>query len=907
MPVAILSTKFYVPPARENAVARPYLVEKLRSGLGRQGCFTLISAPAGFGKTTLLSEFVSRLQQPTAWFSLDEGDNDPIQFWTYLITACRTILEEAGESALELLNSQQPLPDETVPTILINDLAADDRPIVLILDDYHSIHTPAIHTGLQFLLDHLPPNLHIILSTRIDPPWPLARYRARNRLIEIRAQDLRFSKEEAGEFLNRTMDLELSGDDVSALEERTEGWIAGLQLAALSMQGREDVSAFVKAFTGSHMYVAEYLVEEVLQRQPEDIRAFLLQTSILKRMNVGLCKAVTDCQDGQAILQYLHHTNTFLVSLDHEGNWFRYHHLFAELLQSRLKLDFPKDEVSALHLRAATWFEQNQFYVEAVQHAFASKNYEKAASFVDRYGQEMFFTEQYGILRNWLDALPSEHFQTHSRLEIYQLLIDLLQGTLDMYEQTLIEKENLIKALPPSPDNDRLRRRALVNLSLFYAFQNTTKSIQIAEEALAETPEADLHMLAYINSAFYRAYGMEGDIERSAAAYRESFRLAEITGQYEMISNTTKIRTFDLCQYGRLDEAVEYCQRIIEAGTRRRSKVFYPAGPCFVGLAGIHLERNDLEKAEEYLTIGLEICQQGAMYGLFTGHVQKTRLLQAKGEIEEALKELQLLEQTFQRREFTYMAQKVSLLLAAGDLTAASGLEPTLLRILGASHYAQQLPLIAAEAFKLCLARIYIAQDEIEKANQLLDEIQTTVEPDQRYGRLMEVYLLRALALHRCEAETVSQAAIACMEQALDLAIDPGFVMLFLEEGQALIPLLTAVVHHRSASERVKQYARKLLRAFAEIGKMPTAQPVEIADQLVEQLSPREMEVLLLIAAGDSNQEIAEKLVITVRTVKKHSSNIYGKLGVNGRIQAVIRARELGLLPTSFGGTGSNG
>jgi LuxR family maltose regulon positive regulatory protein len=898
MAVSVLTTKLYIPPARENAVARPHLIEKLRAGVGRSGSFTLVSGPAGFGKTTLLSEFISRLQLPAAWVSLDEGDNDPIQFWTYLIRACQSILEDVGESALELFGTPQQLPDDAVPAILINDLTTHEYSIVLILDDYHVIQTASIHTGLAFLLDHLPHNLHIVVSTRTDPPWPLARYRARNQLVEIRARDLRFSVEETKQFLNHTMGLDLSLEAVAALEERTEGWAAGLQLAALSMQGRSDVSAFVKAFTGSHLYVAEYLVEEVLQRQPAEVRAFLLQTSILKRMNAGVCEAVTGCQDGGAILQSLHRANVFVIPLDNQGQWFRYHHLFADLIQSRAGQTCSQEQIAGLHTRAAIWFEHNQLIVEAVFHAFAAKNYEKAASLVDQYGQEMFFSERYKILINWLDALPIEYFRPYPRLEIYRLLIDLLEGTLDMYEQTLIEKEKLIKALPPSPQNDHLRRRALVNLSLFYAFQNTTKAIQIAEETLAEIPEEDLHTRAYLYSVFYRAYGMEGDIEKSAAAYRESFRLAEITGQYEMISNTTKIRTFDLCQYGRLNEAAEYCQRIIDTGAQRKSKVFYPAGPCYVGLGGIHLERNNLEKAEEYITLGLEICQQGAMYGLFTGHVQKVRLLQAKGEIEEALKELQLLEQTFQRREFTFMAQKVSLLLAAGDLTTASSLVPTLLEILGVSHYARQLPLIAAEAFKLCLARIYIVQGEIEKAFQVLDEIQATVEPDKRFGRLMEVYQLRALALQKQGGGDIPSEAIACLERALELAEPAGFVTLILEEGPDLIPLLNAVIEQGTAPRPIIMHARKLLDAFGD-GSKPAAVQLSIqAIGLVEGLTSREMEVLQLLAAGDSNRIIAEKLFITVRTVKKHTSNIYGKLNVNSRIQAVARARQFGLLPT---------
>ncbi|MBN1537716.1 MAG: hypothetical protein JW908_13345 [Anaerolineales bacterium] len=898
MPVSVLSTKFYIPPARENAVERTHLTSRLFSGVNRPGCFSLISSPAGFGKTTILSEFISHLQLPVAWVSLDEGDNDPIHFWTCLITSFQSILGNIGESALELFNTQQSLPDNTAPTILINDLAAHNQSMVLVLDDYHIIQSQPVHSGMQFLLDHLPNNLHIIVSTRHDPPWPMARFRASNQLTEIRAQDLRFSIEEATEFLNHTMGLNLSHEDIAALEDRTEGWAAGLQLAALSIKGRSDAPAFIQAFTGSNLYVAEYLVEEVIQRQSEAMREFLLQTSILKRMNAGLCEAVTDCQDGQAILQSLRHTNTFLVSLDSEGHWFRYHHLFAELLKSRLTHSYPEGQIASLHLRAATWFEHHQLLDEAIHHAFASKNYEKAASLIDQYGQGIFYSERYSILRNWLDALSPEIFTAHPRLEIYRLLFDLNKGTLDMYEQTLIEKEKLIKDLPKSPENDRLRRTALVSLSLSYAFQNTTKAIQIAEEALAEIPEANLQLLSYVYSTFYRAFGMEGNIEKSAPAYRECFRLSEISEQYEMLSNTTMIRAFDLCQYGRLDEAAEYCQRIIDAGARRKSKVFYPAGSCYIGLAGIHLERNDLQKAEEYLTLGLDLCQQGDINGLFTGYVQKIRLLQANDEIEESLKELQLLEQTFQRREFTLMAQKVSLLLAAGDLATASGLVSPMLAILGASHYAQRLPLIAMEAFKLSLARIYIALEEIDKANQLLDEIQTTVEPGLRFGRLMEVHLLRALALQKQNSGTIPADAIANLARAIDLAVAPGFVTLFLEEGSALIPLLKAIDTHQTFPGRIKTYARKLLNAFNGIGKPLPLRPASDAIGLIEQLTPREMEVLECLASGDSNQTIAEKLVITVRTVKKHASNIYGKLSASSRTQAIARAHELGLLST---------
>jgi LuxR family maltose regulon positive regulatory protein len=905
MPVPLLATKFYIPPARAEAVARPRLVEKLLDGVHCPGGLTLLSGPAGSGKTTLLSELIVRLEQPAAWLSLDEGDNDPIRFWAYLVTACQAILEDVGESALEALQTAENLSDDAVPSILINDLTTQDQSIVLVLDDCHAIHTPSIHAGLLFLLDHLPHNLHIVVSTRTDPPWPLSRFRARNQLIELRAQDLRFSVEEAEEFLNHTMGLNLSAEDVTALEERTEGWAAGLQLAALSLQGRNDMPAFVKAFTGSHLYVAEYLVEEVLQRQPDDIRSFLLQTSILKRMNAELCEAVVETlersnvatfQRSNEILRRLEHANLFLIPLDNEGRWFRYHHLFADLLQARLQKAFPKDQIAALHLRAATWYEQNGYMVDAVQHTFSAGDFENAALLVDRVGQAMLFTDQHNILNHWLDALPPKFIQSHPRLQIYRLLIDLSKGTLDMFEQTLLEKEKLIKALPPSPQNDNLRRTAMVHLSLFYAFQNTSRAIRIAQEALDEIPEGDLKMRAYLYSAFYRAYGMEGDVEKAAQAYRESFRLAEASEQYGMISNTTMIRAFDLCQYGRLDEAARYCQSVINAGSRSKQKVFYPAGPSYIGLAGIHLERNDLEKAEEYLTRGLELSHQGATHGLFTGYVQKSRLLQAKGELEASLKAYLNLEQIFKRREFTLMARHVSIRLAIGDLAGASNLVPTLLEILGESSYAQRLPLIAAESFKLSLARIYIAQGELDKANQLLDEIQTTVEPGKRFGRLMEVYLLRALALQKPDPEIIPAGAVTNLERALDLAEAPGFVRLLLEEGPALIPLLNAVLAHQAAPGRTKKYARKLLEAFGERGEPAAPLSPGAATGLAEPLTRREMEVLQLIAAGNSNQDIADKLVITVRTVKKHTGNIYGKLNVGSRIQAVARARERGLL-----------
>lgn len=896
MSISLLSTKLYIPIPRADGISRRRLTAKLLAGLQRPGNFTLLSGPAGFGKTTLLSELADQLKGSVAWVSLDEGDNDPVRFWSYLIAACQSVQAGVGESALALFLSIQPLPVESVPSILINDLAGLPRDLTLVLDDYHTIQNEAIHSGLLFLLEHLPGKLHVIVSTRTDPPWPLARFRARNQLVEARAQHLRFSSAETAEFLKRTMGLTLAAEDVIALDERTEGWVAGLQLAALSMQGRRDVATFVKTFTGSHSYIAEYLVEEVLQRQPEDLQAFLLQTSLFERLNAGLCEAVTGCKDGQAVLATLQRSNLFLIPLDDEQQWFRYHHLFADLLQARLRQSLPADAIAALQLRAADWYEHNGFDPEAIQHALAARDFERAASGMDRAAQAILSSGQYNLLKNWLAALPEIWFQANPRLGIYQVLIDLSQGTLDMAEQTLQQKERLIKSLPPSPENDRLRVEAMVYLCLFLAHHNTSRAIRVAQETLAELPEADAILRISLNSALYRAHGMDGNIEESEPAYLECLRLAHAAGQYSVAANTTMVRAFDLCQYGRLNEAAEYCRSVLEAGDLLGQAVFFPAGPANFGLAGIYLEWNDLDMAEELLGRGIDLCRQGGMDGLYTGYSQMARLHQARGDFEGALDDLRYLEQSFQRKDFTLVARQVSLRLAMGDIAGASLWVPPLLMMLGDSHDAPRLPMIAVEAFKLSLARIYIAQGEIERANRLLDEIQATVEPGKRFGRLMEVHLLQALALQIRNDGNISTEAIACLELALHLAEPAGFILLFLEEGPGLIPLLNAVVAQRAAPELVKQYARKLLNAFAGIGKPAASQPLGIAAGLVDPLTPRELEVLQLISAGDSNQMIADRLVITVRTVKKHTGNLYGKLNASSRTQAVARARELGLL-----------
>ncbi|MCB9421784.1 MAG: hypothetical protein H6667_18430 [Ardenticatenaceae bacterium] len=887
--VPILTTKLYIPPVRENVVERPFLLQKLHNGSQQPGGFTLISGPAGFGKTTLLSEFVSQRQQRAAWLSLDEGDNDPARFWTYLISACQTVLADVGQTVLELLSTAQSLPHETIPTLLINDLAAHKYAITLILDDYHEIQNTVVHNGLLFLLEHLPPNLHIIIATRIDPPWPLGRFRARNQLNEIRAQDLRFNTAESAEFLHRTMALNLSAENAAALETRTEGWIAGLQLAGLSLQGRSDVTAFIEAFTGSHTYIADYLLAEILQKQTEEIQSFLLQTSILERMNARLCTAVTQNPASPTLLANLHRANIFIVPLDDEGRWFRYHHLFADLLQARLSQTLPIDAISRLHTQAAVWYEQNGLTREAIRHALAAQDFEHVASLVEQEARGLMFSGQANALSKWLAALPEASFLAHPRLRVYRLWLDLMQEKADLSPQALQEKETLLRTLPPSPENEQLQMELMAVLWRFLAFAgNTNRAIQLAEEALARLSENEMALRARAYSALAVAHWMEGSAAKARQAYDHCMRLTKTSDNTSLAAHATMMMAMSEIDYGQLHQAARTYQSIIDRVEQAGQKTVFPAGQGYVGLAGIHLEWNELETAVTYLQKGMTLCRQGGL-GLTIGRTIKARLHQARGEFQAAIDELERLGET--GVEPTGTARQILLRLAMNDLDEAARLAKPWLNLLGGESPPLYTPVLVWEIIQVTLARLLMAQGELDQAWQLLESVEETAVPGNRISRLIEVSLLKALIFQKRNQGHATPEALPYLEHALELAEPEGFMMLFLEVGEVIGGLLTAVNHHPTAASQAKNYARKLLIAFNK-GQPAASQ----SDVLIEQLTPREMEVLAFLALGDSNQTIAEKLFITVRTVKKHITGILGKLGVSNRTQAAARARELGLI-----------
>ncbi len=891
----LLQTKLYIPPLRPSFIPRIRLIEKLNQR--PNGAFTLISAPAGSGKTTLLSQFTARLRQPVAWLSLDEADDDPNRFWMYVIAACQSVLDGVGEAALDLLETPQPLPADTIPTLLINDFIGQEQALVLIFDDYHVIHNPAIHESILFLLDYLPENLHIVVSSRIDPPWPLARYRVRNQLIEIRTQDLRFSLEEAAEFLNQTMGLNLSTEDVAALETRTEGWAAGLQLAALALQSPlpgSDTAVFVRAFTGSHLYVAEYLIEEILQRQPEDMQIFLLHTSILERLSAGLCDAVTGRSDGQTVLTTLYRANLFVVPLDNEGQWFRYHHLFTDLLQARLSQSLSAEVVVELHIRAAVWYEQNGYKVEAIRHALSAQDFERVASLVEREARTMMFSGQVHTLRNWLAALPETSFQTHPRLRVYQLWIDLMQEKGDLSPQALQENEALLRTLPPSPENERLQMELMAVLWRFMAFAgDTARAIRLAEEGLARLPEGEMAWRARAYSALAIAHWMEGSAKKAGQAYDHCTRLAQASGNFSLVAHATMMMAMSQVDYGQLHAAAKTYQSIIDMGEQTGQKVFFPAGQGNIGLAGIYLEWNDLETAVTHMQQGMTLCRQSGL-GLSIGHTIQARLHQAQGDFQAAAAALERLGETGVNPTGT--ARQILLRIAMGDLNEAARLAKPWLSLLDGKSAPAHCPLLVWEIIQLTLARFFLAQGELEQARQLLDRVEETAVPGNRNGRLIELYLLRSLIIQKQNQGNVTSQARELFARVLALAEPEGYTLLFLEEGTAVVPLSQAVINYWGTLAPLKVYAQKLLHAFRGSGETAVSAPSGEATGLVEALTPREMEVLQLVATGDSNQAIADKLVITVRTVKKHITNILGKLGVGNRTQAVARAREIGLL-----------
>jgi LuxR family maltose regulon positive regulatory protein len=905
----ILTTKLYLPPPRDNVVLRSRLIERLNEGLQRASGVTLISAPAGFGKTTLLSEWIAAYPGSTAWLSLDEGDNAPARFWLHVIAALRTQAANIGADAWAALQSPQPPPIESILTILLNELAAIRDDFVLVLDDYHAIDakpaeaSTSVNDTVAFLIEHLPPQLHLVIATREDPSLPLARYRARGQLTELRAADLRFTPSEAADFLNHSMGLGLSTDDIAALEARTEGWIAGLQLAALSLQGLQDTAGFIQSFTGSHRFVLDYLLEEVLHKQPESIQTFLLQTSILQQMCGQLCDAVllNSSTAGQEILENLERANLFIVSLDNERRWFRYHQLFAELLRNRLARAYP-DRIAELHRRASDWYARNDSPYEAITHALAVQDWPRAAEVIERYSDELPMHGETNTRLGWFESFPAHILMDRPRLGLVCAWALFMSNQLDRAEQQLDHLSPLVQTAPAL-----LGELYVIRVMLATRRYDMPALIELARQALARVPPEEASPRSRILLTLGVAYEeLSGDIAAARNVFREAYELGIASPFASAVGNAPLSLTAlaYLADYEWLEGNLRNASRMYEQALELAAQWDGQSSIalCLVqqSRAGLLYEWNDLDGATRALQ---ECVRIGDLWKnprlLVPAYGLSALVRQTHGQVDDARALIGRAEQVIRDSysspyDLGMLAlYQIRLWSAQKDFQAIAQWEQ--------SHDSEWRSNIgrARDALTIVLARARIARYYQQCDDSDLDQAHAMLAPALEQalanGLMLNVtrlLILDALALY-AQGDTAS--ASATLKRALALAEPENYVRSFLDMGQPMQEFLSWSLESRSLSEpHLRAYAGKLLSQFGADFPIKSSQP--IGDTLIEPLTERELEVLRLIAQGLSNQEISERLVLALSTVKGHARIIFDKLQVKNRTEAVARARELGLL-----------
>ena len=786
----LLVTKLYIPPARHSLVSRPRLTARMDEGLRRK--LTLVSAPAGFGKTTLLSEWIRRRRDektpplPIAWVSLDGGDNDPARFWAYVIAALETLQAGIGESATALLHSSPPPPVEMFLTCLINAAAAIPKDFVLVLDDYHAVQSETIHTAVAFLLDHLPPAMHLIIASRADPPLPLPRLRARGHLTELRAADLRFTPDEAAAFLNQVMGLGLTPEHIATLESRTEGWIAGLQLAALSMQGREDISGFMAAFAGSQHYILDYLVEEVLQRQPEAIQAFLLQTSILDRMTGPLCDAVLGegaTPSGQETLDYLEHANLFIVPLDDRQQWYRYHHLFAEFLRSRLYQVQP-DRIAGLHCRAAEWYAQcaaslgdRGLAADAIRHALEAQDFERAAHLIEQQAREVLMRGETSTLLGWLQGLPDAVVHSRPYLGLARAWGLLIAGQLAAAEPCVQEAVRLA----PAADMRLHGEAAAISTFMATLKGDVAHAIEFARRALERLPADDLFLRGIVALNLGMAYDISEDIAAASQAYTEAQAIGQEAGNI-LVSLIAMVQLADLkVQQARLREAGDIYQQAIRLGAGP-GKQLPVTGMVYASLGRLLYEWNNLDGAAQCLTTCIELGRQWESTDMrLTGSVDLAHVRQAQGDAKSARELSRQAEQAMQGRVVSpatigvAQAYEARLWVRQGNMKAAARWAQEYRARPGElASYPGYLRHIEGTTWM----RVLMAQGKPELVAGQLESLLRVAEGAGQVGNVIELLGLRALVF---QALGDAAKAVAALEQALALAEPEGYVRTFVD------------------------------------------------------------------------------------------------------------------------------
>lgn len=873
MNTRLLATKFHIPPWRDAAVARPRLLGQLIVGLREQRKVTLVSAPAGYGKTTLVTGWLHSLKQEgnkprVSWLSLDEADNDPPRFWRYWLAAFRPLAEPLSQTIDPLLSLPQLPPVDLLLDELLNDLAALELPAMLVLDDYHVITRPQIHETLAYFINHQPAHFHLALTTRAEPPLPLARLRARSQLTEIRAGDLRFTPDEARQFFTRSLNLPLADDVIGTLEDRTEGWVAGLQLAGLALQQQAEPQRFVETFRGSHRYVLDYLAEEVIRRQDDELRDFLTHTSILNRFTADVCRALTGRADTAAIIARLEQANLFIVPLDDERRWYRYHHLFAEYLRSLLS----PAETATLYQQAAAWHAANDLPVEAVQYALSSGDVEFAAEVIERVlaDESIWSGGDLTLLSAWLEALPGNVFPQRPQLSLHAAHLLYLLGRFDLAETRLAQAEQA------QPDASQLRAQVALYRGAIAAVRGQTA------QAIEQTSFAQSHLspddhLAHARAFFSLglAYELSGQTELAGQHYLQAGDEATAGGLlFQAIHARCAAAQVQVTQ-GRLHLAEQSCRQAIALAEGAQLP---PLGLAWSILGGIALERNELTVAEPQLQDGIALARRGGLQDdLVVGLAHLARLKAYQDDVPGALaaiEEVQAIIRGFgvERMEMLAAAYLARLQLMVGQTEAATQ---------WAAAYQAGRGEAPHEFEELTLARCLLTTGDLDAVPSILQPLLKTATETGRNQTRLELLLLLA-RYHQARDET--EAAQERLEQALQLAASEGCVRLFLDAGPSVLELLPAE----------RQFVPEFVDTLLAIGQ-PERTPPNLLAQLPEPLTEQEQRVLYLVVAGKSNREIADELVITVGTAKWHVHNILQKLGVANRPQAIARARELGL------------
>jgi LuxR family transcriptional regulator, maltose regulon positive regulatory protein len=932
--ISLLKTKLYIPPARPALISRPRLIERLEEGLHPGYKLTLVCAPAGFGKTTLLSEWISGSgrRRRFAWISLDAGDNDVIRFWSYTITALQALEPGIGQASLEVLQAAQAQPPSLEPLLisLVNDIILfieDKQPFILILDDYHTLTTVSIHESLDYLLNHLPPNLRIVIASREDPPLALPLLRGRGQLNEIRAADLRFTLAETTEFLHASMGLQLSENDILALENRTEGWITGLQMAALSLQGQTgtDTHNFVSAFTGDNRYIADYLLDQILYHQPPDIQYFLLQTSILDRLCGPLCDAVMGniqvsedtntgglFRDSQQVLEYLDRTGLFLLPLDDHRHWYRYHHLFADLLLNRLQAigEGERSGIAELHRRASAWFEREGLIAEAMEHTLTIPDYLRAANLIEQNYKETLWLGEFGLMFRWLEALPKELVRTRPALCLFYSILTMSHDT-ESAEAWLQAAEKAWEA-QSEPLDSSIRTPSSYDREVFEANVADVRAIiadingtpveeliAITLQSLEKTPEKVPSLRSHMYERLGWYYLTLGAKSNAESFFMRSKKLAETSGHYGNLIGATIGQAVIAWEHGRLNDAVAVCRETILSVVEpleRSGRRLPVAGNLYIILGRLLLELYELDEAESKLIKGVELAE-------LTSPMRSSDLLDGY----HALACLRCIERDFEGA-FAWMERAEAKCIWFQEGARALQVRIRLWRaqVMNDPHYLdlalawardRDLENTARNEWELqSLAQAYIAayraygEPDLLPLLRVLGEQLRMAEAADRDDLLIYMLILETLAW---QALGQTDQVMTSLEKALALATTHGFIMSFVSHGAPMEILLRGALKRGISTA----YVNQLLEAFSK--GLPKSFPAETRPSqtsLLEPLSKRELEVLRLLASSLSGPQIADELFISLGTFQSHTKSIYSKLGVHNRFEAIERAGDLKLM-----------